>query len=54
LRLSSSTAGAGRYFTPFKASGIRKTMTMALKITADRIADAGLVRRITSSAASCG
>ncbi len=29
-------------------------MISALKITADRIADYGLARRITLSAASCG
>ncbi len=40
--------------TPFNASGIRTTMISALKITADRMADDGDVRCITSRTRSCG
>ena len=40
--------------TPFRASGIRKTMISALKITALRIADDGECRPITFSMASWG
>src|SRR5436190_1921897 len=42
LRRSSASALIGRYFTPRSAKGTSATMTTALKITADRIADAGL------------
>ena len=54
LRRSNVAAPMGRYFTPFNASGIRKMMIRALKITADRMADAGLASCITFNAASCG
>ena len=54
LRRKSAPAPTGRYFTPRRASGTRNTMISALKMTADRMADDGLVRCMMSSAWSCG
>eukprot|EP01022_Parablepharisma_sp_SALTPOND_P006709 TRINITY_DN12717_c1_g1_i1.p1 TRINITY_DN12717_c1_g1~~TRINITY_DN12717_c1_g1_i1.p1 ORF type:complete len:1877 (-),score=641.20 TRINITY_DN12717_c1_g1_i1:7532-13162(-) len=54
LRRSSTAAPSARQRTPRRASGIRATITSALKITADMMAELGLARRITSSAPSCG
>ena len=45
---------SARYFTPRNASGTSATMMMALKMTADRIADCGVRRLITLSAFSTG
>ena len=41
LRRSRASAPTGRYVTPFRAIGISSGMMIALKITADRIADVG-------------
>ena len=40
--------------TPRIASGISATMTSALKMTAESIADCGVARRMMLSASSCG
>src|SRR2546421_10407163 len=47
LRRSTAAAPRGRNLTPFRASGMRATMMRALKITADRMAECGLARRMT-------
>src|ERR1035437_8627912 len=44
----------GRYFTPRSASGISAMMMMALKITADRMADPGVRKCMMLSAFSTG
>ena len=45
---------AGRYFTPRSASGMSATMTIALKMIADRTADAGECSSMTLSTPSPG
>src|SRR5262249_36520467 len=44
----SASAPIGRYWTPFRAIGMSKGMMIALKITADKMADVGECRCITS------
>jgi len=48
------TAFVGRYATPRSASGIKRTMMRALKITAAKTADYGLVRRMKFNIPSSG
>src|SRR5665213_4549231 len=48
------SAALGSYFTPFSASGISTTMMIALKITADKIADCGECRYMMFSTPSTG
>src|ERR1044071_10370044 len=49
VRLNNFDALAGVYRTPRSDSGISATMTTALKITADRMADCGLCSRMMFS-----
>src|ERR1039458_9284697 len=51
---SSASAPSGRYRTPHRATGMSSGMTIALKITAERIADVGECRCMTSIAFSHG
>ena len=53
-RLSTAAAPMGRYRTPSSANGIRNTMMMALKMTAERIALRGEARCMTLSGAISG
>src|SRR5690348_13766077 len=54
LFCSSLAAPIGLYFTPRNASGIRKTMINALKITAERMAVFGVARCMMLSAFNTG
>lgn len=54
LRLSSRVASTARCDTPRSASGMSATMTSALKMIADRIADAGECSCMMFSAARPG
>ena len=51
LRRSIAAALPGRYRTPRRASGISATMTSALKMTAERMADVGVAMNTGTSAA---
>src|SRR6266496_4620503 len=44
----------GRYLTPRRAKGISAMIIRALKITADKIADCGVARRMMLMTFSCG
>ncbi len=54
LRRRMAAAPSGRNFTPRRASGISATMTRALKMTAERIAERGESRPMTLRASSSG
>lgn len=54
LRCNIFAAVVGRYCTPLRASGMSPTMTPALKMTAERIADSGLASRMMFSESSEG
>ena len=54
LRRNKVSAPTGRYVTPFKAMGISIGIMIALKITAERMAEVAECRRMTSKVLSQG